>query len=104
MTFANGFVAFSSDLSPVENFPAGGWKEIDNYVGRYEFLEMLLDIWESNWYWDSFENFPDIPGMVLHAKATAWFSQQSPEPWHEEAARDMAHEFLSAEFGEPGWE
>src|ERR1017187_175971 len=86
-------IVFESRLPPVENLQAGGTAfDEDSYVQLPEFLEMVVDIFNSDWYFEEFENIPEMKVYVLKDQATAWFIEQGAHEWHEEAARDMAHD------------
>ena len=78
------------------------WYE-DGVVELPEFISMVQNIWDSDWYLDAFENIPNWPNYVLKDQATAWFLDQPSLNWNYEAARDFAHEFLEVSRRKFGW-
>jgi len=64
------------------------------YVEFFEFRDMVEDIWDSDWFIESYSVIPTLPDGFLQTQALSWFIRQPKKLWHDEAARDMAHDFL----------
>jgi len=65
------------------------------FVGPYEFLDMVSDIWALGFVGpivDAIEDWDD-----LRPYACDWYARQEPREWHNEAGRNMAHDFLAYE-------
>ena len=86
------FVSNSPLTPPTQNL----WEYEEGLVVELpEFLEMVEDIWRSGFcgiILDSVDEWCDVEPF-----ATGWFGQQPNRPWHPEAGRDMAHDYLAYE-------
>ena len=67
-------------------------------VGPYEFLDTVSDIFFSDWFTDQVDEewYADVEDWDdLRGDAADWYKLQLPRAWHDEAARDMAHDYLA---------
>jgi len=97
--FTKGFGAYEPSSPPVENLEAAEGRkgyEAGLVVRLPEFLEMVRDIWESGFCGPILDGVDDWESGI-EPFAIRWHGEQPQRPWHDEAGRDMAHDYLGYE-------